>query len=76
MVQSRDQRLESSGTALAEVYHNFVQTRALESKILPEIKFTKIKTLHRTTGNSKDIISIEKYLLNSQLLKTSMLLNF
>ena len=40
MVQSRDQILKSSGTALAKVYHNFVQTRPLESKILHEIKFT------------------------------------
>ena len=29
MVQSRDQWLESSGTALASGYHNFVQIKAL-----------------------------------------------
>ena len=29
MVQSRDQCLESSGTALASGYHNFVQIKAL-----------------------------------------------
>ena len=39
MVQSRDHRLESSGTALAEVYHHFVQIRALDFKILHEKKF-------------------------------------
>jgi len=36
MVQSWDQRLESSGTALARVYHNFVQIRAIE--------FNKVRT--------------------------------
>jgi len=58
MVQSRDQRLEGSGTALPRVYHNFVQIRAFESKILHERKFTKVKTLHRTTDDSKDTIPI------------------
>ena len=58
MVQSRDQRFESSGTVLAEVYHYFVQIRALESKILLVKKFTKIQTLHRTTKSSKDTISM------------------
>jgi len=58
MVQSRDQRLKGSGTALASVYHNFVQIRAFESKILHERKFTKIKTLHRTTEYSGDTIYI------------------
>jgi len=58
MVQSRDRMLKSSSTTLARVYHNFVQIRALESKILHEIKFTKIHTLHRTIENSKDTFSI------------------
>ena len=58
MVQSRDQKRESRGTALAELYHNFVQIRALESKILRERKFIKIKTFDRTTDNGEDTISI------------------
>ena len=33
MVQSRDQWLESSGTALASGYHNFVQIKALGKKM-------------------------------------------
>ena len=33
MVQSRDQWLENSGTALASGYHNFVQIKALWKKM-------------------------------------------
>jgi len=36
MLQSRDQMLESSGTALARMYHNFVQITA--------IRFNKVRT--------------------------------
>ena len=46
------------------------------TKIFHQGKFAKIQTLHRTTETVRLPLSIYKYLLNSQYLKSSMQLNF